>query len=74
MPGVTTMCALGLLNRFNISICATDVSSDSGGCPKHFYSDTADLTEGQIAIKFWINSLFLSMSIPSKSLDTVTQM
>lgn len=48
--GVTTMWALGLLNWFNISICATDASSDSGGSPKHFYSDTADLTEGQIAI------------------------
>lgn len=45
LPGITSTCVLGLSNQCTISICATDVSSDSSGSPKHFYSDTADLIE-----------------------------
>ena len=67
------MCTLGLLDQFNISICGTNDSSDSGGSPKHFYSDTGDLTEAHISTTFSINSLILSMPIPSKFLDVVTQ-
>lgn len=67
------MCTLGLLDQFNISICDTNDSPDSGGSPKHYYSDTGDLTEAHISTTFSINSLILSMPIPSKFLAVVTQ-
>lgn len=36
-PRMTPLCTLGLLNRCNISVCTTYISSDNGQSPKCFY-------------------------------------